>query len=339
MKSNYFEDVKKVLNSAAYARYDKTQVSNPAFAREGVCRRWLHVQLVSNIARAICRDLGLNESLAEASGLAHDLGHTPYGHEGEACLNTICQENGIGYFYHAAQGARLVTEIEPLGLSTEVVDGILSHNGEQLSKDYQPDPEKTSEKMAEEIRGCFTVAHYESRIRPMSLEGCVIRASDVIAYIGRDLEDGIAAGVISRDDIPREIVAVLGNTEESIRNTLMEDMLRESAGKGTSVGYSDRVFAALKALMDFNYANLYPFRPAGNSPYKNLQELHKQNFRLLFQYCCDRLRSGDDSDIVRWVKARSDHYTATTPLERQAVDYIACMTDEGFEKAVAALKK
>src|SRR5208283_2364904 len=214
--ADFFKDAGSILNSAAYARYNKTQAF-PENSGEGITRRWLHVQLVSHTARQLCRELGLNEDLAEAIALGHDLGHPPYGHAGEDYLNRLCMETNCGFFVHHAQSARLLTVLENQGkglrLSLPVLDGILCHNGEVLNRGYVPDYMKSRTQFEAELNGCFTVAHFSKAIRPMTLEGCVVRASDVIAYIGRDIEDAITLGLINRDELPQVAVAVLGNSE------------------------------------------------------------------------------------------------------------------------------
>src|SRR5208337_1432031 len=126
---DYFKETGVIIGSLAYSRYDKTQAFS-ANSGDGITRRWLHVQLVSHTARQLCRELGLNEDLAEAIALGHDLGHPPYGHAGEDCLNKLCIESGCGFFAHNAQSARILTVLEKgLDLSLPVLDGILCHNG------------------------------------------------------------------------------------------------------------------------------------------------------------------------------------------------------------------
>jgi len=159
---------------------------------------------VSKIGRVIGRCLKLNEDLIEAISLGHDLGHVAYGHDGEKVLHKLCKDNKIGCFCHNAQSVRLLMEIEQggkgLNLSLQVFDGILSHNGEILSEEYRPNYGKTWEMFEEEYRKCFTEEDYSRKILPMTLEGCVVRISDVIAYIGRDIEDSITLKLIKRKD-------------------------------------------------------------------------------------------------------------------------------------------
>ncbi len=329
---DYLRETGLIIRSSAYSRYDKTMAFPADSERSktvcgaGITRRWLHVQLVSHTARQITRLLGLNDDLAEAIALGHDLGHPPYGHEGEAYLNALCIESGCGFFVHNAQSARILTVFEKgLDLSLPVLDGILCHNGEMLYRQYVPNPCKTREWFEAELNTCFRVEHLNKEITPMTPEGCVVRASDVIAYIGRDIEDAIAVGLITRGDIPDVIVSVLGDTEASIRSHLIADVVRTSSSN--IISFSERVFEALAALMAFNYRAIY----ALVAP-KWLRRKRERSFRVLFHSCCEQLQRGMDSDIARWVHAMDDGYVRSTSTERMVVDYIACMTDAFFEE-------
>lgn len=323
---DYFREVGAIVGSSAYSRYDKT-MAFPANSYEGVTRRWLHVQLVSYVARRVTRALGLDQDLAEAIALGHDLGHPPFGHEGEAYLNTLCIESGCGLFTHNAQSGRILTVLEKgLNLSMPVLDGILCHNGEMLRRQYVPHPGKSREWFEEELNTCFRVEHVSQELTPMTPEGCIVRASDAIAYIGRDIEDAITVGIITRGDIPYEIVAVLGDTEASIRGHLIADIARTSGSN--VISFSGRVFEAMAALMAFNYKAIYPHIVP-----KWLRRKRERSFRALFHSCCVQLQRGMDSDIARWVHAMGEGYVHSTSTERMAVDYIACMTDAAFEEA------
>ena len=202
----FFHDADRIIHSKAYTRYiDKTQVFS-LFDNDHITHRVLHVQLVSKIARMIGRCLRLNEDLIEAIALAHDLGHVPYGHEGERYLDQICQENDLGFFCHNAQSVKFLMELEQngkgLNLSLQVLDGVLAHNGEIIQSEYKPNLTKNFDVFFEEYEKCFSVKNYSSKIVPMTLEGCVVRISDVIAYIGRDVEDAITLKLINRDELP-----------------------------------------------------------------------------------------------------------------------------------------
>ena len=334
---DFFKDAGLIINSAAYARYNKTQAF-PVNSGEEITRRWLHVQVVSHIARQLCRELGLNEDLAEAIALGHDLGHPPYGHAGEDYLNRLCMETGCGFFTHHAQSARVLTVLENQGkglkLSLPVLDGILCHNGEVVSRECLPDYMKSRAQFDAELDSCFIVAHFDAAIRPATLEGCVVRASDVIAYVGRDIEDAIKLGLINRCDIPEKIGAVLGDTEASISKAPIDDVVTESYGS-TFLTFSEQVFQALKGLLAFNYGEIY-----AHTVTDAVRREQECMFRMLFHACCKQLQRGEDAPVTRWVQAMDTRgYSLSTSIKRIVVDYIACMTDEGFEMAYAEIMR
>lgn len=256
----FFHDTDKIMHSFAYSRYiDKTQVFY-LFENDHITHRVLHVQFVSKIGRVIGRCLKLNEDLIEAIALGHDLGHVPYGHDGEKVLNTLCKKNKIGCFCHNAQSVRFLMEIENAGeglnLSLQVLDGILAHNGEILKEEYIPDYGKTWERFEEEYWKCFNEENYGKKIYPMTLEGCVVRISDVIAYIGRDIEDAKTLKLIKTNDIPIEIRRTLGASNDKIINNLVMDLIKKSYGKDY-LTFSKDIFKALEDLQKFNLENIY----------------------------------------------------------------------------------
>ena len=330
----FFRDADRILHSTAYARYmDKTQV----FAMESndmITHRGLHVQFVAKIARTIGRTLKLNEDLIEAMGLGHDLGHVPFGHFGERVLNDICVEKGIGLFLHNAQSVRVLQTLERngegLNITVQVLDGILCHNGEMLEKRYVPDYEKTKEQFIEEYEKCWTVKGYDRKIKAMTLEGCVVRISDIIAYIGRDIEDAIILGLLKREDIPESITKVLGNTNSHIIDKLVQDLLENSYGK-PYLEFSDEVFNALKELMEFNYKNIY------NNPLKAETEARsKKLFLMLFDKYHEDLENKTGVIYTDFYSKMPESYTKTNSYDKIVVDFIAGMTDnyfvEQFEK-------
>ena len=328
VRPEFFRDADRILHSMAYTRYmDKTQVFS-MFNNDLITHRGLHVQFVSKIARTIGRSLRLNEDLIEAIALGHDLGHVPFGHYGERVLSNICSENGLGYFIHNAQSVRVLQEIENegagLNITLQVLDGILCHNGEMLEKRYEPDYSKTKEQFLEEYRRCWEEKGFDKTIRAMTLEGCVVRISDVIAYIGRDIEDAITVNLIKREDIPTEIVEVLGNTNSQIIDKLVEDILINSYEK-PYIEFSDRVFVALKKLLEFNYKHIY------NSPKKaENEEKSTQMFIMLYQKYLKDIE-GKVGDIYNlYYSAMNEDYTKSNKCGKIVVDFMAGMTDKFF---------
>lgn len=324
----FFKDTDSIIHSLSYTRYiDKTQVFSN-IRNDNITKRVLHVQLVNKIARTIGRALNLNEDLIEAISLGHDIGHTPFGHVGEAILNRISLENNEGYFMHNVQSVRNFLFIEKNGkgmnLSIQVLDGILCHNGEILSGIYAP-IEKDSNKLLDEYYDCYKDEKNSLKLAPMTLEGCVVRISDVIAYIGRDLEDGIRLGLISKDDIPNDVATILGNNNSDIINTIVIDIIKNSLNKNY-IKMSEDVFDALNKLKDFNFKNIYY---KANSK-KDLENYEKM-FRELFNFYLDDLNSNCTSDLyTTYLIHMNDKYRRNNTDERIVIDYIAGMTDNYF---------
>jgi len=327
----FFHDTDRIIHSLAYSRYiDKTQVFY-LFENDHVTHRVLHVQFVSKIARTIGRFLRLNEDLIEAIALGHDLGHVPYGHDGEEVLKAICDSEKIGTFCHNAQSVRFLSEIENngegLNLSLQVLDGILCHNGELLDREYRPNYNKTWEQFEEEYGRCLLIKGEDKRIFPMTLEGCVVRVADVIAYVGRDIEDAIRVNLITREEVPSPIVEVLGGaTNDKIINTLVLDLVQNSYDKET-LFFSQKIFDALQGLIKFNYERIY-FNPRIKTETAKIDNM----FHAMFQKYCNDLGNKDESSKIYsyFLKTLGNRYRGKTDAKRIVVDFIAGMTDDFF---------
>jgi len=295
-----------------------------------ITHRVLHVQIVSKIARQIGRALHLNGDLIEAISLGHDLGHVPFGHDGETILNEICTENKIGHFCHNAQSVRTLMEIENggkgLNLTLQVLDGILAHNGEILSKRYEPSFNKTWDQFESEYKKCFEINDYSKKIIPGTLEGCVMRVSDIIAYIGRDIEDAIIVNLIERNDIPISITRVLGSENREIINTLVMDLLKNSYGKAY-LEFSDDVYSALNELKEFNYKCIYK-----NERVRTEAEKIHNIFRYLFKIYSNDIAINNTKSAIftHYLKNLGDEYKKNTDPNRMVIDYISGMTDDFF---------
>jgi len=328
----FFHDTDKIIHSLAYTRYiDKTQVF-ALFDNDHITHRVLHVQFVSKIARVIGRCLRLNEDLIEAIALGHDLGHSPYGHDGEHFLNQLCIEAGVGFFCHNAQSVRFLMELEQggrgLNLTLQVLDGILAHNGEILNERLVPVTGKTAEQFLREYENCFRIADYSKEIYPMTLEGCLVRVCDIIAYIGRDIEDAITVGLIKRTDLPRSIVRVLGDRNDQIINTLALDVIQQSYGQNY-IGFSKDIYRALQDLKAFNYEQIY-FHPMVKSQDQKIQGLFQSLFR---RYVQDIEAQNHSSPIYRhFITNMTPEYSRKNPPARIAADFIAAMTDDFFNQ-------
>ncbi len=335
-------DGDRILHSRSYTRYiDKTQVFY-LVNNDHITHRVLHVQLVSKIARTIGRFLGLNEDLIEAIALGHDIGHPPFGHDGEKELASICKSYGLPAFQHNIQSVRFLDKIEKGGggwnLTLQTLDGILCHDGEIHNQTLSPSRGKTFVDFDRELHLKAEDSNYA--LFPMTLEGCVVRFADTIAYIGRDIEDAIELKLILRSDIPKACREILGSTNGSIVYRLVEDLItnsrdtilgigdkdvKESMADG--IGFSREISESLRLLKEFNYERIYL-----NSKIKNGFDKIRVCYRSIFKTYMDHLKKN-----VKSSKIFSDFINEldTTYLERNTPasmvrDFIAGMTDDYF---------
>lgn len=327
IRTPFYRDIDRIIYTLAFIRYsDKTQVFTFK-DNDHLSKRMLHAQYVSKIARTIGRALGLNEDLIEAASLGHDLGHTPFGHVGEKILNNISLENNEGYFNHNIHSVRLLLSIENFGLGKNItiqtLDAIMCHNGELALKRLEP-KEKTIEDFFHEYQESYYDKEIIKKLRPMTLEGCVVRISDLIAYIGRDIEDGIRLKLISIDDIPENIVKVLGKTNKEIVNTITLDIINNSIGKNY-IELSEEVFKAILDLKNFNYKNIYE-KACTEEERKNLEDMLRTLFK---KYMEDLKENNEESNIIKsYLNNMSLEYRNKYSNERIVIDYLAGMTDD-----------
>ena len=323
----FFHDIDRIIHSLSYTRYlNKTQVYT-LNSNDHVSRRITHVQLVSKIARTIGRALNLNEDLIEAIALGHDIGHTPLGHTGEAILNRLSLKELGEYFAHNIQGVRyymdVATDGRGLNLTLQTLDGIMTHNGEMLSPIYEP-MAKDKEEFLREYNESYKDLEKSKKYRPMTLEGCVVRISDIIGYIGRDIEDAIMIDRFKRSDIPESIREVLGDNNRDIVNTIVLDIINESIDK-PYIKMSDRVYNALFALKKFNNENIYKY-----SMTKEELDYYETGINKLYNIYLNDIKSNNkESDIYKiFLNHQDKNYLESTNIKRQVIDYIVGMTDD-----------
>ena len=248
-RTPFFRDIDRILYSLSFQRYmDKTQVFSFK-DNDHLTKRMIHVLYVSKIARTIGRELGLNEDLIEAGALGHDLGHTPFGHVGEAILNEISVRAGCGYFNHNVHSVRLLMSIENHGrgknITLQTLDAILCHNGELVMGKYEPRWNKTKEEFLCDYEKTYKDRRVSLELIPMTLEGCVVRISDLIAYLGRDIDDAIRMNLLKWSDVPKSITSVLGFSNREIVNTIINDVINNSKGK-KYIKLSDDVYIVME---------------------------------------------------------------------------------------------
>lgn len=321
-------DADRILHSRAYTRYiDKTQVFS-LIRNDHITHRVLHVQLVSKIARTIGRFLGLNEDLVEAIALGHDIGHTPFGHDGERYLSELCQQAGIGYFLHNVQSIQFLDHVERKGqgwnLCLQTLDGILCHDGEIHNQVLRPDSKKTFERLGHELTQKKQTP--DMALMPMTLEGCVVRMADTVAYIGRDFEDAIRLNVVSRSDLPKDVESILGSTNGTIVYNLVTDIIDTSSGK-PFIAFSNRVSQALKRLKEFNMDRIYM-----NPLIKQHSETISRLFAHLFETYLNDLEKENRNSMIftGFLADMSAEYIEQHRPPEIVRDFIAGMTDRYF---------
>ncbi len=321
-------DVDRILHSLAYARYiDKTQVFY-LVRNDHITHRVLHVQLVSKIARTIGRFLGLNEDLIEGIALGHDIGHAPFGHDGERFLNEICLKHGIGHFHHNLQSVQFLERVERKGkgwnLCLQTLDGILCHDGELHSDRLLPDSGKNFAQQDKQIAA--KKSDPETVLIPMTLEGCLVRMADTVSYIGRDIEDAIRLGLIQRSDLPRDAVDVLGDTNGTIVYNLVTDIILNSH-RQPYIAFSPEVSEAVIRLKDFNMKYIYL-----NPKIKQHTQKIKTLFEQLFDRFLEDLSNQRQSSLIfrQFLKDMTPDYLQQHAPAEVVRDFIAGMTDQYF---------
>ena len=330
IRTSFYRDIDRILYSLSYTRYmDKTQVFS-FNDNDNVSKRMTHVQMVSKIARTIGRALNLNEDLIEAAALGHDLGHVPFGHVGERILNEISLKNNCGNFNHNIHSVRTLMDVENNGkgrnITFQVLDAIMCHNGELELDKYYP-RKKTKEEFMKEYENSYVDQDCIKKFVPCTLEGCVVRVSDIIAYIGRDIEDAIRMNLISIDDIPKSITKVLGTSNKQIINTIIMDILKNSYDKDY-IKVSPEIFKAIKELKKFNYDNIY-----SKANTKEEVEYYTKMFNVVFDYYLEDVKNDNkDSRIYTiFLEGMAKDYLNNNSAERKVIDYIAGMTDDYLE--------
>lgn len=287
-RTEFQRDRDRILHSKSFRRLKhKTQV----FISPGgdhFRTRLTHTLEVSQIARTIARALNLNEDLTEAIALGHDLGHTPFGHTGERVLDQLMK----GGFHHYKQSLRVVDKLEyhgkGLNLTREVRNGIVMHS-----------------------KGKGPIIPEDRALLPGTLEGQVVRVSDIVAYINHDIDDALRAKMITEDDIPADSKKLLGNTFARRIDTAVNDVIQRSMEHDLNyIAMSDDIYAELLNLRDFLYQTVYWVKESEEEIEKITKLLHR-----VYEYVLQR----PDRFI--------NPYPETDPVERRVMDFIAGMTD------------
>src|SRR4051795_4744383 len=284
IRPSYQRDRDRIIHCKAFRRLKhKTQVF---LAPEGdhYRTRLTHVLEVTQIGRTIAKSLRLNETLTEAIGLGHDLGHSAFGHAGEAALSKLVK----GGFDHYRQSVRVVETLEDLNLTIEVRDGILKHSKGEKGELLRSRPKS----------------------RALTLEGDIVRISDIIAYVNHDIDDGVRAGLLTEDDIPKAIRDTLGRTGSARIDRMVRDVIASTLACGyEAIAMSAEVIEALEELRRYMFEHMYLI-PA----VRDELEKAKHVITALFEHVV--------ANAADFLPVDSEETT-----ERLAIDFIAGMTD------------
>jgi dGTPase len=337
-RPGFVRDIEKIMHSLYFNRYaDKTQVFS--FHRnDDITRRSFHVQLVSRIARTIGGVLNLNLDLIEAIALGHDIGHTPFGHAGEAILSRLYHARTGRYFTHNAHGVRVLDGMVPYNISLQTLNGILCHNGEFEMREYRPRPMTCFAALDEALEKCETGECGGESLVPSTLEGCLVRICDMIAYLGKDRQDAVRTGLVADDSGFSN--GAIGSLNAEIINNLTVNIIENSYGQ-EYIRLDDIHFRALSDVKKENYDRIYKnddVRQLFDSVVAPMmEELYEY---LLGEVKCMREESVIFRHHVRLIEQsryeRKFPYREEEP-DRIVTDYIASMTDDYFVELYAHL--
>lgn len=339
IRTAFIRDCDKIIHCPFYNRYaDKTQVFS-FYKNDDISRRALHVQLVSRIARTIGKALNLNLDLIEAISLGHDIGHTPFGHAGEKILDELYFSHAGRHFSHNIHSVRVLDSIFPYNISLQTLSGIAAHDGEIEKSEYRPLPLYDFAEFDSQIEECYLDKENVRKLVPSTLEGCVMRISDIIAYLGKDRQDAARAKIITEEEFEP---GAIGSTNAEFINNLIVNIIENSYGK-PYIKMDETHFEALKKAKADNYRLIYNderIKTAVNATVRPMMEILYD--RLLYD-----LKNGsyDSPVFTQHIKYVSKaHYERTVPYEQTppdqiVVDYIAGMTDDYFVDLYAYLFK
>ena len=329
-RNAFMQDIDRIMRCPFFSRYaDKTQVYS-LFKNDDMTRRSLHVQFVSRIARTIGKALHLNLDLIEAIALGHDIGHPAFAHTGESLLDKLYFEHTGRHFLHNIHSVRVLDKIHPYNLTLQTLDGIACHNGELELLEYHPAPLKDFTEFDKMMESCALDKKYADKIMPSTLEGAVVRISDIIAYLGKDREDAILAKAIDADAFEKN---ELGETYAEMVNNLIVNVIENSYGK-PYIKLDAQHFQALKKTKKENYEKIYNRATAHTGLNASVQPMMEDVYGQLL----DDLKQGNQTSpiythhlqhISKMPFKREMPYEKTEP-NQLVVDYIASMTDDYF---------
>lgn len=326
----FLRDIDKIMHCPYFSRYaDKTQVYS-LYKNDDMTRRSLHVQLVSRISRTIGKALHLNLDLIEAIALGHDIGHPAFAHTGEHLLDELYYKNTGRRFLHNIHSVRVLDKIHPYNLTLETLNGIATHNGELELEEYRPVPVKDFREFDGIMEKCCLDRKFADKILPSTLEGAVVRISDIIAYLGKDRQDAILAKAVDEKDFAS---TEIGSLNAEIVNNLIVNIIENSYGK-PYIKLDSRHFDALRKAKKENYEKIYNRATAHTGLNESIRPMMEEIYGQLLD---DVRRECKTSPIY------THHIAQVNQMEYQrevayekgepnqlVVDYIASMTDDYF---------
>lgn len=330
VRSAFIRDVDKILHCPYYNRYaDKTQVFS-FYKNDDITRRGLHVQLVSRIARTIGKALDLNLDLIEAIALGHDIGHTPFGHAGESYLDSLFFNHVGRHFSHNIHSVRVLDKIYPYNMTLQTLSGIASHDGEMELPTYEPKLLDSFDEFDRQIEECYLDKANVKKLIPSTLEGCVVRISDIIAYLGKDRQDAERADIRIASDYENSRI---GRHNAEMINNLMVNIIEHSYGKNR-IEMDEEHFSALKQAKRDNYDLIYKSKSVAERLDCIIKPMMQDIYeRLLNDVLTENKASPIFKHHIDYVNKA--FYTRSFPYEQTeanqiVVDYIASMTDDYF---------
>lgn len=326
----FAHDIDRIMHCPYYNRYtDKTQVFS-LVKNDDITRRSLHVQLVSRIARTIGSALHLNLDLIEAISLGHDIGHTPFAHAGEVYLDQLYRANAGRRFSHNIHSVRVLDGIYPFNISLQTLVGIAGHNGEIELEVCHPSDIDSFEKFDKVLEECYEDKAAANKLQPSTLEGCVVRIADIIAYLGKDRQD---AARVKAVDERVFTTGDIGSMNAEIINNLVVNIIENSYGK-PYIKMDKSHFAALQESKRDNYAVIY----ASAATQAKLDLTVKPMMGDIYGQLLEDLRLGRKHSPIfthhinyanQSYRRREKPYGSEDP-NQLVVDYIASMTDDYF---------
>lgn len=332
-RPTFLRDIEKIMHIPYYNRYtDKTQVFS-LYKNDDICRRASHVQLVARISRNIGRLLNLNLDLIEAIALGHDIGHTPFGHAGERKLNDLYYTHTGRYFNHNIQSARVLDVLFPVNLTLQTLDGIICHNGEMELKEYRPVETLDFKTFDQKVEQCYVEKGAVKHLVPSTLEACVVRVSDIIAYLGKDRQDAIRLGIL--EDVSDFADLGIGKTNAEIINNMIVNLVERSYGK-PYLKMDDAFFEAFSTGKKENYQLIY-------GKHSDTEVFHNEIFPMfeeIYERLLTDLESGNQNSIIyrhhiQYIQENTKYFPNKIeydqlPANDIVVDCISGMTDDYF---------